>query len=166
MIEKNWDIEEIEKMKEMYPYVSNKQLSLLLGRSIGSIQHKAVRMGLKKDPIANKVVRSIARRGMGTPNWKGGRMKNKKGHVLILAKGHPMAGNDGYVMEHRMIMAEHLGRLLLPTEIVHHKNGIKDDNRIENLELMSNAEHTRLHHCGKKRSKETCDRISRSKRKI
>ena len=69
-------------------------------------------------------------------NWKGGKTKHKKGYVLVLAKEHARAsGNNVYVFEHILVMEEVLGRYLLPGENVYHKNGIKDDNRPENLEL-------------------------------
>lgn len=90
------------------------------------------------------------RGGEGHPDWAGGRTYDKHGYVLVHRPGHPMARRCGkyrkpcYVPEHRLVMAEHLGRILDPTEVVHHKNGIPDDNRIENLELFqSNADHLR-----------------------
>ena len=77
--------------------------------------------------------------------WRGG-VAIQNGYVCIKTPGHPAAKtNGGYVREHRMVMEKHLGRYLNPSEIVHHKNGIKTDNRIENLELSNRADHA-LHH--------------------
>lgn len=67
-----------------------------------------------------------------------------RGYVMLRKPDHPMAQKSGYVMEHRLVMAEYLGRLLGANEVVHHRNGVKTDNRIENLELLSKSEHDRL----------------------
>lgn len=56
---------------------------------------------------------------------------------MVLSPGHPRADKARYVFEHVLVMEEILGRYLLPGENVHHRNGVKDDNRPENLELWT-----------------------------
>lgn len=77
------------------------------------------------------------------PAWKGGKVR-QRGYILIRAINHPCHIN-GYVQEHRLVMEKHLDRYLTGEEIVHHKNGIKDDNRIKNLQVMTTSEHTKHH---------------------
>ena len=72
--------------------------------------------------------------GDSSPNWKGGRTETN-GYIRKLAPGHPRASKSRYVLEHILVMESQLGRFLLPNERVHHKNGRRDDNRPENLEL-------------------------------
>jgi hypothetical protein len=75
-----------------------------------------------------------------SPSWKGGRGFTVQGYVWIYGgKMMPI------VSEHRSVMENHLGRKLRSCEIVHHKNGIKTDNRIENLEITTRSEHARNH---------------------
>jgi hypothetical protein len=85
--------------------------------------------------------------GADNAMWKGGRTVASNGYVLIrVGVGHPLADVRGYAYEHRVVAAEALGRPLLPAEQVHHRNGIKTDNRPENLDVVSGiAEHRLLH---------------------
>lgn len=74
-----------------------------------------------------------------------------RGYVLIFHPTHPHADCRGYIYEHRLIMEQHIGRYLTNREVVHHKNGNKTDNRIENLQLLTKEGHASLHstktHC-------------------
>ena len=69
-----------------------------------------------------------------------------RGYVVVHKPLHNMADTNGRVLQHRLVMAEHLGRDLLPTEVVHHKDGNRSNNAIENLDLLSgHREHARTH---------------------
>lgn len=73
-------------------------------------------------------------------SWKGGRIKFGDGYYRVLIEKdnpyYPMANNKGYVLEHRLVMAQHLKRCLDRWELVHHKNEVRNDNRLENLEVL------------------------------
>ncbi len=78
----------------------------------------------------------MALKGKNHPHWNGGRV-SQRGYIKIHMPSHPNAIKCGYVMEHVMVMSKHLGRPLRNEETVHHKNGIRSDNKIENLELWT-----------------------------
>ena len=80
------------------------------------------------------------------PGWKGGRRRLKDGYIYVYKPDHPYCTKARYVMEHRLVMEEKIGRYLLPREIIHHENGNKQDNRPENLHLHSSrAKHVQYH---------------------
>ena len=87
--------------------------------------------------------------GKDSPNWKGGRRKIK-GYIWIwVGEINPffkMARRKNYILEHRFVMAQYLNRCLEDTEYVHHINCIKDDNRIENLMIVTLSRHNKLNH--------------------
>ncbi len=92
-------------------------------------------------PECAYVVRKTAR-GENHPNWNGGQYCHGDGYIVVqVPMDSPycvMADSRGYCLEHRLVVAKHIGRCLLDTEVVHHVNGDKVDNRIENLELLPN----------------------------
>lgn len=67
------------------------------------------------------------------------------GYIALYYPSYPRSDKRGYIMEHVYLMEQFIGRPLKDDEVVHHKNRIKSDNRIENLQLMTFKEHARLH---------------------
>ena len=80
--------------------------------------------------------------GSSNPAWKGGRVRDTDGYILIHRPDHPYATSHGYVREHRLVAEQVLGRYLLPSEVVHHKNDETADNAPDNLKVYeTNAKH-------------------------
>lgn len=103
---------------------------------------------LRRHPAWNKgkPMHPNARKALLDSKWKGGRI-NHQGYIRVRCEGHPKASSHGhYVLEHILVMEKCLGRYLEKCEIVHHINGIKNDNRLENLVVLTRSEHTRHHH--------------------
>ena len=99
----------------------------------------------------------LGKKGNKNPSWKGGIIRSKRdGYVLVLApENHPYGKKGGggnkrkYILEHRLVMEKVLGRYLLPDEDVNHINGIKDDNRPENLTIVRHYAHFKEMKCPK-----------------
>lgn len=84
-------------------------------------------------------------RGRANGKWNGGRMLSSHGYVLVkVGRSHPLAFGTGYAYEHDLVWVTAHGPLPLG-HLVHHKNGDKTDNRLENLEALTREEHGRHH---------------------
>jgi hypothetical protein len=128
-------------------YLLNKKSMRMIANLI-DCNLSTVRFYLMKFNIPLKLV-GTGMIGKKSWNYKG-KYRDKKGYVFIYLPNHPSKNGGGYVPEHRLVMEKHLGRYLKPEEVVHHINGIKDDNRIENLMLFINdSAHWKFRHNNK-----------------
>lgn len=163
---KTWTEDEVSILLANYNKVSNTTLGQMIpGKTPLAIYKKAYKLGLRKSPEIEFLNRSEANKGDKARSWNGGVKKTKKGYRLVLCPGHHRADTAGYVMEHILVWEQKSGALLPDNCCVHHLNGIKDDNRIENLCVMLHGAHTAFHHTGAKRSQETRDKISKAMRR-
>ena len=126
------------RCKSDYPASDkNREHMRQLGLSRKGIQHSEeskAKMSAKKKGIYKKPTR-----------YGGATKKRRDGYVSVFVPSHPFCNAEGFVMEHRLVMEEHIGRHLNADEVVHHINHKRDDNRIENLLLMTFKEHAGLH---------------------
>lgn len=149
--------------------MSMKDISVKLGISVGSIHKYIHDYGIAIRPVGSWIVgkhltevtkdkirkantgrifSDDTLRKMSDAKNKGGighKKKSADGYVKIYFPDHPYSSKDGYIMEHILVMECLIGRYIKDDEVVHHKNGIRDDNRKENLELMTFKEHSAYH---------------------
>ena len=163
---KTWTQEETDTLLQNYNKVSNEDVCLMIpSKTALAIYKKAYKMGLRKTPENEHLNRSLARKGEKSNLWNGGTSMSSKGYRLIKMPEHRRANRKGYVLEHILVFERECGISLPDNCCVHHLNGIKDDNRIENLCMMTHSSHTVHHHMGTKLTAETKKKISEARKK-
>lgn len=122
-----------------------------IGQIFGCSQ-KVVFGFMKRNGIKARIAKKRDQYGENNSNWKNGRRSNGKYIRIKTPDDSYSKPLDGYILEHVYVMEQHLGRSLrnfgrgdIRTEIVHHINEVKTDNRIENLMLTNCVEHMKIH---------------------
>jgi hypothetical protein len=130
----DWNYEQIRQLYEVQGKTVE-EIGVILGRSSKLVNKWCKKLGIRMRPRGQKF-------GPEHKGWKGGRLVDKSGYILIYLPEHPNASNAGYVREHRLVMERKLGRLLLRSEVVHHKDDDRANNDPDNLEVFAtNAAH-------------------------
>ena len=126
------------------------QINRFKNKNSRKIHSNKIKIAMNKPSIKTKRSRFFKNKFKNVenhPRWKGGKVLQNGGYVYV----HRPHSKRKYIAEHRLVMEKHVNRKLKPTEIVHHINGKKDDNRIENLILFPNqSAHLKFKHLNKK----------------
>lgn len=128
------------------------QVSEALGATFPGVRHALLRAGHKLRSRGEGVRLALRQGRRGTPpmggsknpSWKGGRHRRPDGYVMLYSPGHPRAHKKGYVFEHIFVWEKDHGSLP-PGWHVHHLNGIRFDNRPENLTALPPRSHKEQH---------------------
>lgn len=98
------------------------------------------------DLFSEKTMRGyIGKTRENHPCWKGGKIIDKDGYILVYAPDHAFPRKMRYIREHILVIENAIGRRLAKDECVHHKDHNRQNNSIENLELVKRGEHSKLH---------------------
>lgn len=124
-----------DNIKELWDLgLSNREIARRLDIVHGTVNYNLKKLNLK----------SHLRQGQRPKDFKSKHFQNRTitsyGYIIIKKPEHPNSDRQGYVLQHRLVMEKYLGRYLTKIEVVHHRNEIKSDNRIENLFLFPNDE--------------------------
>lgn len=146
-----WTKEEEQRLVSEYNRFTNDELANRFNRTFLGIYKKARKLGLYRADDITFRNRSEVRKGEKSSSWKGGRKVTPKGYVQVFAPEHHRADVAGYVMEHILVFEEATGITIPIGCDIHHINGNKQDNSINNLCLLTHAAHTTLHNKGGKK---------------
>jgi hypothetical protein len=149
-----WDVDFLVQFGALYrgQGLSIRDTASRMGLVPSTLRCYLGRLGvsLRNKSDAQRLAYSAGRRkkwaGARNPAWNGGRYLHAAGYVMVHCPGHPRAnGPCDYVMEHILVAEQKIGRQLRPGEEVHHVDGDKQNNAADNLLVLLQEEHVRLH---------------------